>query len=401
MGDPRSRLALRDLLDEAVVGVVGRPLRSALTALGTVLGVGTLVAIIGLTSTTAAQVGSEFDILRSAEVQVKDAGTSLTWAFPADAEARAARLNGVVASGLTWTPRLARPTVAGSALPTDRGIELPVVAATPGVFAATGSTVRSGRFWDGFVERTGQPVAVIGSTVADRLGIGNLALRPAVFVDGTGFTVVGILAHSERMPALSLSVVVPSSTAAARWGAPAREDSGASMLVVTRVGAAQQVAGEVALALRPDDPGAFGVVPPPDPQGLRHAVDQQLRMLLLFLGGISLLVGGVGIANTTLVSVMERTPEIGLRRAVGARAVHIAAQFLAESAMLGLLGGVLGCVAGLGIVLMVSLLNSWTPVLAPGVALGAPLAGLAIGALAGLYPAVRAARIEPVEALRR
>jgi len=212
---------------------------------------------------------------------------------------------------------------------------------------------------------------------------------------------VGILAHSERMPALSLSVVVPSSTAAARWGAPAREDSGASMLVVTRVGAAQQVAGEVALALRPDDPGAFGVVPPPDPQGLRHAVDQQLRMLLLFLGGISLLVGGVGIANTTLVSVMERTPEIGLRRAVGARAVHIAAQFLAESAMLGLLGGVLGCVAGLGIVLMVSLLNSWTPVLAPGVALGAPLAGLAIGALAGLYPAVRAARIEPVEALRR
>lgn len=161
------------------------------------------------------------------------------------------------------------------------------------------------------------------------------------------------------------------------------------------------MAGEVALALRPDAPTSFEVVPPPDPRDLRDNVSSDLGALFLMLAGVCLAIGAVGIANTTTLAVLERINEIGVRRALGARRRHIAAQFLTEGAALGLVGGTAGAGLGVAAVVVVAVARQWTPVLAPAVVLLAPAMGLLVGLIAGAYPALRAARIQPVQALQR
>lgn len=165
------------------------------------------------------------------------------------------------------------------------------------------------------------------------------------------------------------------------------------MLISTQLGAAGQIADEAAVALRPDHPQSFKVTPPADPRSLRTAVSDDLSRLFLLLAGMCLVIGAVGTANTTLVAVMERTGEIGLRRALGARGIHITLQFLTEFAALGLVGGLVGTV----VVVAVAAARQWTPVIDRATLAVAP----ALGLLAGMYPAWRASRIPPVEALRR
>jgi macrolide transport system ATP-binding/permease protein len=133
---------------------------------------------------------------------------------------------------------------------------------------------------------------------------------------------------------------------------------------------------------------------------VRDAVQSDLNVMFLLLGGLSLVVGAIGIGNITLVSVIERTSEIGLRRAIGATRWHIANQFLLESTTLGIVGGILGASLGILIVIAVSAYQVWTPVLDPAAPFMAPLVGGVIGLVSGTYPAVRAARLEPVEAFR-
>jgi macrolide transport system ATP-binding/permease protein len=142
------------------------------------------------------------------------------------------------------------------------------------------------------------------------------------------------------------------------------------------------------------------VVSPPEPKRVKDAVKSDLNLLFLILGGVSLIVGAIGIANVTLVSVMERTGEIGLRRALGASRRHIAGQFLVESGTMGLVGGILGASLGTLVVVAVSAYQSWTPVLDPAAPFAAPVLGAAIGLISGFYPAMRAARMAPVDALR-
>ncbi|MER5882543.1 ABC transporter permease [Streptomyces sp. NPDC001941] len=402
---PRSRLAARDLAGEAVAGVLQRPARSALTALGTVLGVGTFVAVLGLTATASSQIDSRFNALTATEVVVEDTGgdgaDKPALSFPADAEQRVGRLAGVEAAGVYWTVKApaARTVRAAPVGDTARGGDTPVVAASPGVLAAARPTVAEGRLFDAWHELTAQRVAVLGAGTAARLGVTTLQTRPAVLVGDVPFTVVGIVADVRRKADLLMSVVVPRSTAAALWGPPG--DSRAAMLVSTRAGAAAQIAREAPYALRPDRPGAFRAVPPPDPRALRSGVTSDLDQLFLVLAAVCLVIGAVGIANTTLVAVLERTAEIGLRRALGARRRHVLAQFLAESGVLGALGGLVGTALGVLVVLAVALVRQWTAVVHPGTVAAAPLIGLATGVAAGLYPAWRASRTEPAEALRR
>ncbi len=173
-----------------------------------------------------------------------------------------------------------------------------------------------------------------------------------------------------------------------------------TVVVETKVGAAYLIADQSRLALRPDNPRALKIEVPQEPRRVRDEIQSDLNVMFLLLGGLSLVVGAIGIANITLVSVMERTSEIGLRRAIGATRGHIAAQFLFESASMGLIGGILGASLGVIIVVAVSAYQLWTPVLDPAAPLIAPLVGATIGLVSGYYPAMRAAYLEPVDAFR-
>ncbi|MCX4779781.1 ABC transporter permease [Streptomyces sp. NBC_01264] len=396
----------RDVLSESLAGMLQRPGRSALTGLGTVLGVGTFVAILGLTTTTSSQIDTRFNALSATEVNVEDIAHEQDEfagpAFPKDADARIEHLNGVEHAGVFWPVRLtAEEAVRSSAVVGDRLAQgsTDVVAASPGVLAAAGARLAEGRLYDAYASEHEAPVAVIGTGVADRLGITTLETNPAIFIGGRPFTVVGIIADTDRKADLLLSVVVPHTTAERIWGAP--DSGGAKMLITTRIGAAAQIGHEAPTALRPDHPEYFKSVPPPDPKMLRGQVGDDLNRLFLLLAAICLVIGAVGIANTTLVAVLERTGEIGLRRALGARGRHITVQFLAESGALGALGGLVGTSLGVLTVVTVAVFRDWTPVVHPATAAAAPVIGLLTGLVAGLYPAWRAARVQPAEALRR
>ncbi|MEU8544276.1 ABC transporter permease [Streptomyces sp. NPDC048717] len=396
-------VSLRDLVAESLGGVTQRPARSALTTIGTVLGVGAFVAVLGITATASSQIDSRFNSLLATEVTVEDVSrvkTGLpTPAFPSNSPQRAEALHGVQHAGVYWSVKVPDQESVRSA-PVHGGDtgRIPVVAASPGMLRAIAPSVAEGRVFDEWHDSSNRKVAVVGSSVADRLGIATLETRPALFIGDQAFTVIGIIDDVKRQPDMLLSVVIPQGTALKIWGSPR---GNARMLVATDLGAARQVAAEVPFALDPAHPEYFEAVPPPDPRSLRSGVTNDLDELFLLLAGICLVIGAVGIANTTLVSVMERVGEIGLRRALGAKPRHITGQFLCESSILGVLGGLLGSALGVLSVVGVALYRDWTPVVHPLTVIAAPGIGLATGLLAGLYPAWRASRVQPVEALRR
>ncbi len=392
-------LGLRDLAAETVATIIARPGRATLTALGTALGVGTLVAILGLTSTATGQVSARFDARAAATVTAYDGrspGSNLPFPISDAGLTRAASLNGVTGAGLLYTP-VTEDRVRSSVPGAQGGAGVPLLAASPGLWGAVDARLREGRVFDAFTENL--PVVVLGAGAAARLGITGAGAPTSVTIGGRPFLVAGVLADVSRRTELLLAAIVPSSTATDLWGPPTVKEE-AEVIVSTRPDAAIQVAGEVATALSPTNPGVVRVATPPDPRVLRDGIAADLRVLFYALAAICLLIGSVGIANTTLVAVIERSVEFGLRRSLGATGRHIAAHVVAESAGLGGLGGTVGAALGLIAVIVTSLLRGWGPIIDPLMLLWAPLLGLATGVAAGLYPARRATRIEPTEALR-
>ena len=398
------RLSIRDLVDEMVSGLLGRPGRLVLTALGTVLGITALVSTLGLAATAGNQIVSRFDELAETRVVVSPTDTGFggqagTSNIPWNAQARLARLNGVVAAGTKSDVDIAGALSKSVPVVDPLGInehQISVVAGSGGLLDAVRGTIRSGRFFDEGHNERRDPVVVLGPAAAQRLNVFQIDIQPAIFIGEQAFVVIGIIDDVAREPDLLNAIVMPDGTAREYFGLSAP----AEVHIDAEVGATQLIAGQAAVALAPGNEDSLRVQASQGYTAVRQDVEENVNALFIVLGGVSLLVGGLGIANVTLVSVLERTPEIGLRRALGAARRHIASQFLLESTVTGLLGGIIGASVGVLVIVVVSALRDWTPVLESWLPFAAVGLGALIGLIAGTYPAVRAAKTEPITALR-
>nr|WP_241987722.1 MULTISPECIES: ABC transporter permease [unclassified Cryobacterium] len=400
------RFSVQDLLVEASYGVGARPSRLIMTTLGTVLGIASLVVTIGFAQTAAGQISSQFDAVSATQVMIEPATTrnssgaeQATSRLPWDAPERLDRLAGVERAGLVADIDVAGQLI--TSVPVNdpsaaQTLSPAVIATSPGLLAAVRGNIVTGRYFDAGHDERADRVVVLGARAAETLGINRVDSQPSIFIGDVPYTVIGIIDGVERRANLLDAVILPMGTARADFALTAP----AELHVQIAVGAGTLVARQAPIALDPNAPENFTVQAPATASSLQDNIQSDINVVFLTLGVLALLAGGLGIANVTLLSVMERVGEIGLRRALGATKRDIARQFIVESAVIGLLGGLIGSALGVFAVVVVSLLQGWTPILDPVVAIGAALLGTVVGLAAGAYPAVRASNIEPITALR-
>ncbi|WP_347232617.1 ABC transporter permease [Cryobacterium sp. Hh11] len=402
------RFSVQDLLVEASYGVGARPSRLVMTTLGTVLGIASLVVTIGFAQTAAGQISNQFDAVSATQIMIEPASTrnssgaeQATGRLPWDAPERVDRLAGVERAGLVADVDVAGQAV--TSVPVNdpsaaQTLSPAVIAASSELLAAVRGQVVTGRFFDAGHDERGDRVAVLGERAAETLGINRVDSQPSIFIGEVSYTVIGIIDGVERRARLldTVIVIVPLNTARVQFGLTAP----AELHVQIEVGAGTLVSRQAPIALDPSAPENFTVQAPAAASSLQDNIQADINIVFLTLGILALLAGGLGIANVTLLSVMERVGEIGLRRALGETRRDIARQFIVESAVIGLLGGLIGSALGVFAVVVVSLLQGWTPILDPVVAIGAARLGTVVGLAAGAYPAMRASNIEPITALR-
>ena len=404
-GAARDRFGIRDLVAEAAHGIGARPGRLILTIVGTVLGIASLVVTVGLAQTAAGQIARQFDAVAATQVVVEPvmsqtySGERATGRIPWDVEDRLGRIAGVEEAGGIGSVGIGEAEITAVPVNDPSAPSLaptPVLATTPGMLEAVRGRVATGRYFDAGHDERADRVVVLGARVAARLGVNRVDRQPSIFIGERSYTVIGIIEAVQRRSDLLDAVILPIGTARADFGMTALDEAHATIAV----GAGPVIADQAPLALEPNAPETIDVQVPPPPSSVRENVQADINTIFLALGAVALLVGGLGIANVTLLSVRERIGEIGLRRALGASKSNIGNQFLVESVVIGLLGGLIGSAIGVFVVVMVSLTKEWTPILDTTIVLAAALLGGVIGLGAGTYPALKAAGIEPITALR-
>jgi putative ABC transport system permease protein len=383
-----------DVLRAGSLGLRTRRLRAALSALGIAIGIASMVAVLGISGSSKADLLAQLDRLGTNLLRVAPGQSFLgeEARLPETAAAMIGRVAGVesVAAVRNLDGVSVRRNDLISEVETG-GIE--VAAADPALAATVAARLRRGRFLDAATAR--YPTVVLGARAADQLGVGDTGAR--VFLGGRWFAVVGILRPVTLAPALDDSALIGFDAAARYLGAERDASTVYVRAAPDAIAGARELLGASA---NPERPHEVEVSRPSDALEARAAAKTAFTSLFLGLGAVALLVGGVGIANVMVISVLERRSEIGLRRALGATRRHVGAQFACESLLLATAGGAAGVALGALVTAIYARSQDWSTVVPPAALAGGVGAALAIGAVAGVYPALRAARLAPTAALR-
>jgi putative ABC transport system permease protein len=389
-----ARLRIGDVVRVGMSGLRTRRTRVLLSALGIAIGIAAMVAVVGLSSSSQGELNRELASLGTNLLTVGPGNTlaGATAALPTESVAMISRIGPVTTVAATGS--LTASVYRNDRIPSEQSGALSVQAAYRGLPATVGATMADGVWLNAATAR--YPTVVLGSTAARQLGLGSVKDAPQVWLGGRWFTVIGILDPVPLAPELDTAALV-GWTAAERY----LDFDGHPTTVYSRSAdsGVRAVQAVLAATANPQNPNEVKVSRPSDALTAKLASTHAFTALLLGLGAIALLVGGVGVANTMVISVLERRGEIGLRRSLGATRGQIRLQFLSESLLLSLLGGVAGVVIGIAVTAGYARTQSWRPVVPAWASAGGLLATLLIGGVAGLYPAIRAARLAPTEAL--
>ena len=391
-----SRLRWSDVPSVGSLGLRSRRGRTILTALGIGVGIAAMVAVVGISASSRADLLDQLDDLGTNLLQVEPGQSFATGEdskLPAAAAEMIRRIGPVESAAKT---RSVDATVRRTDL-VDEAVTngISVVATEPHLLATLGGTVADGRFLDEVT--SSYPTVVLGSEAAARLGITDVDDRPMVWLGDEWFLVIGILDSVPLAPDIDRSALVGYEIAEELFGI---DEAPSTVRVRTDPDHVQAVRDVLAETANPEAPEEVSVTRPSDALAARAAADEALTALLLGLGAVALLVGGIGIANVLVISVLERRTEIGIRRALGATRRHIRVQFLVEAVLLAAAGGVGGVVLGAIVTAAYASSREWSVAVPVGALAGGVLVALAVGGLAGLYPAARAARLAPADAVR-
>ncbi|WP_433053020.1 ABC transporter permease [Dactylosporangium sp. CS-033363] len=381
-----------DILRLGGIGLRTRPLRVVLSALGIAIGIAAMVAVVGISASSRAEVDRRLAALGT---NLLTAGPGKSFFgdashLPEEAEAMVARIGPVTAVSAVGRVPTAH-VYRSDRIPAAESGGIAVLAARTTLPGTVGATVHAGTW----LAAPTYPTVVLGSRAAGILGLTD-GLGLNVWLGGHWFTVVGILDPVPLAPELDSAALIGWPVAADVLGF---DGYPTTIYSRSRDDAVPDVAAVLAATANPAAPNEVQVSRPSDALAAKEATDTAYTGLLLGLGAVALLVGGVGVANTMVISVLERRPEIGLRRALGATRAHVRLQFLAESLLLAALGGLSGVLLGALVTATYAAWRDWPAVLPAWSLAGGLGATLVIGAIAGLYPAMRAARMSPTAAL--